>query len=480
MPNFRPVLFVVGVMLVAIAIAMLIPAMASQADVQGLRFPFLVAAAATAFVGGSALIVGWERRGSINVREGFLATAVSWSLASVAAALPLYMSGQVDFTDAMFESMSGLTTTGSSIFPSVENLPAGILIWRSIISWIGGIGIIAVAIMIMPFLRVGGMQLFRAESSERAQKITARPLQLSLYLFWVYFVLTVVCGFVFWGLGMTPFDAINHAMGVVATGGYATHDASFGYFQGNTIKWVAVFFMILGSLPFVLYVKALRGDVGSFARDHQVRAYILILTVSTLLVAAWLWYGNMPLADALTHAAFNVTSVTSTAGYASADYILWGTFPAGIFLMLSFFGGCTGSTAGGIKIFRLQIVWQIAHEQMRKLVLPSVYYSRTFNGEPVSDEVVRSVVAFIFAYIAAAGLLTMGLTAFGLDLVTAFSGAASAIANVGPGLGPIIGPYGNFSSLPDGAKWLLIVGMLLGRLEFYTVLVIFTRTFWRA
>ena len=480
MPNFRPVLFVVGMMLVALAIAMLVPAMASYASEQGLRFPFLVSAAASGFVGGSALIVGWERRGSINVREGFLATAVSWTLASVAAALPLYMTGLVDFTDAMFEAMSGLTTTGSSIFPSVENLPAGILIWRSIISWIGGIGIIAVAIMIMPFLRVGGMQLFRTESSDKAQKVTARPLQLSLYLFWVYFVLTVVCSFAFWGLGMSPFDAVNHAMGVVATGGYSTHDASFGYFQGNTIKWVATFFMILGSLPFVLYVKALRGDIGAFARDQQVRGYILILLVSTVMVAAWLWYGNMPVADALTHAAFNVTSVASTAGYASADYILWGTFPSAAFLILSLFGGCTGSTAGGIKVFRIQIVWQIVHEQMRKLVLPSVYYARTFNGDPVSDEVVRSVIAFMFAYIAATGLLALGLTWFGLDLVTSFSGAASAIANVGPGLGPIIGPYGNFSSLPDGAKWILILGMLLGRLEFFTILVIFTRTFWRA
>jgi trk system potassium uptake protein TrkH len=188
----------------------------------------------------------------------------------------------------------------------------------------------------------------------------------------------------------------------------------------------------------------------------------------------------MPFGDALTHAAFNVTSIISTAGYASADYILWGTFPAGIFLILSVFGGCTGSTAGGMKIFRIQIIWQVAREQMRKLVLPSIYYARTFNEEPVSDEVVRSVIAFIFAYIAGTGLLAAGLSAFGLDLVTSLSGAATAIANVGPGLGPIIGPYGNFSSLPDGAKWILIVGMLLGRLEFFTILVIFTRTFWRA
>ena len=480
MPNFRPVLFVVGMMLVALAIAMLIPAMASYADVQGLRFPFLVAAAATAFVGGSALIVGWERRGSINVREAFLITALMWALASLATALPMYMSGQVNFTDAVFEVVSGLTTTGASIFPSVENLPVGILLWRSILNWIGGIGIVAMAIMIMPFLRVGGMQLFRAESSDRSQKITARPVQLSLYLFWIYFVLTVMCGFAYWAAGMTPFNAANHAMATLATGGFSTHDTSFGYYPGFAVKWVGVVFMALGSLPFVLYIKSIKGDWPSLFRDQQVRGFMLLLAVSTLCLTVWLWESSMPFWMALTHAAFNVTSIVSTTGFSSADYTLWGTFPAGLILLLTFIGGCTGSTAGAIKVFRIEIMLLVAREQLRKLVLPNLYFSRTFNGEPVSDEILRSVIAFIFIYISVTGLLTLGMTALGLDLVTSFSGVATAVGNVGPGLGPIIGPYGNFSSIPDGAKWILIVGMLLGRLEFFTILVIFTRTFWRA
>ena len=480
MPNFRPVLFVVGMMLMALAIAMLVPALASHADEHVLRFPFLISAAATAAVGGASIIVGWDRRDRINIREAFLTTATAWAMACLAGALPMYTAGQVSFTDAMFESMSGLTTTGSSIFPSVENLPVGILLWRSILNWIGGIGVIGMAIMIMPFLRVGGMQLFRAESSDRSQKIVARPLQLSLSLFWIYFVLTVMCGFAYWAGGMSPFDAVNHAMATLATGGFSTHDASFGYYPGHGVKWVGVIFMALGSLPFVLFIKAMKGDWSSLVRDQQVQGFLILLIIATSLMTLWLWHGSIPLDAAFTHAAFNVASIISTTGFASGDYTLWGTFPAGLFFLLTFLGGCTGSTAGAIKMFRIQIMLLVAHEQVRRLILPNLLFSRTYNEEPVTDEVLRSVIAFVFAYIAAVGLVALGLASFGLDLVTSLSGAATAIGNVGPGLGPIIGPYGNFSSLPDGAKWLLVLGMLLGRLEFFTVLVIFTRTFWRA
>lgn len=480
MPNFRPVLFVVGMMLVALAIAMLVPAIASQPSDYAIRYPFLVASGITAFVGGASIIVGWERRGSINVREAFLITTLAWVLASLATALPMFVSGQVTFTDAVFEVVSGLTTTGASIFPSVENLPVGILLWRSILNWIGGIGIVAMAIMIMPFLRVGGMQLFRAESSDRSQKIVARPLQLSLYLFWIYFVLTVMCAFAYWACGMSPFNAINHAMATLATGGFSTHDTSFGYYPGHAVKWVGVVFMAAGSLPFVLYIKWIKGDWAALFRDQQARGFILLLAASTAALTIWLWQADMPFWQAFTHAAFNVTSIASTTGFSSADYTLWGTFPAGLFLLLTFIGGCTGSTAGAIKIFRIEIMLIVAREQLRKLVLPNLYYSRTYNGEPVSDDVLRSVIAFIFIYVGVVVLLALGLGWFGLDLVTALSGVATAVGNVGPGLGSVIGPYGNFSSLPDGAKWILILGMLLGRLEFFTVLVIFTRTFWRA
>ena len=480
MPNFRPVLFVVGMMLVALAIAMLVPAIASQTGEQGVRFPFLVAAAVTAFVGGASIIVGWERRAGINIREAFLITALAWVLASLAAALPMYMSGQVSFTDAVFEVVSGLTTTGASVFPSVENLPVGILLWRSILNWVGGIGIVAVAIMIMPFLRVGGMQLFRAESSDRSQKIIARPLQLSLYLFWIYFVLTVVCAFAYWASGMNAFDAANHAMTTLATGGFSTHDMRFGYFPEPGVKWVGVVFMTLGSLPFVLYIKALKGDWGALGCDQQVRGFVALVVVATAALTTWLWRADMPFGQALTLAAFNVTSIVSTTGFSSADYTLWGTFPAGLILLLTFIGGCTGSTAGAIKIFRVDIMLLVAREQLRKLVLPNLYYSRTYNGEPVSDDILRSVIGFIFIYVGVVALLALGMGWFGLDLVTSLSGVAAAVGNVGPGLGPVIGPYGNYSSLPDGAKWILILGMLLGRLEFFTVLVLFTRTFWRA
>ena len=480
MPNFRPVLFVIGMLLVALAIAMVVPGLASHIEEHGLRYPFLAAGGMTLFVGGAAVIVGWERRSSINVREAFLITTLSWVAASIAAALPLYLSGEVSFTDAVFESMSGLTTTGSTVFVGLDDMATGILLWRSTIQWIGGIGIIAMVIMIMPFLRVGGMQLFRAESSDRSEKVIARPVQLSIYLFSIYFALTAACAFLYWIVGMTPFDAVNHAMSTIATAGFSTHDASFGYFPGLAVKWVGVIFMALGALPFVIYIKTVKGDWIALARDQQVRGFLGLLVVTTLATTAWIWSEEMPFGDALTHAAFNIASVVTTTGFASTDYGLWGSFPIGVFLLVTFVGGCTGSSAGAIKIFRIQIMLLVAREQLNKLVLPNLLFSRTFNRQPVSEEVLRSVIAFVFAYIAAIGFLTLGLTAFDLDLVTAFSGAATALGNVGPGLGPIIGPSGNFSSLPDGAKWLLTLGMMLGRLELFTVLVLFTRTFWRA
>jgi trk system potassium uptake protein len=480
MPNFRPVLFVVGMLLVALAIAMLIPGLASHIEEHGLRYPFLAASAVTLFIGGLAVIVGWERRASINVREAFLITTLAWVAAALVGALPLYMGGDISFTDAVFEAMSGLTTTGASVFPLLDGMPTGILLWRSIIEWIGGIGIIAMVIMIMPFLRVGGMQLFRAESSDRSDKIVARPVQLALYLFATYVGLTVMCGIAYWAAGMSAFDAVNHAMTTLSTAGFSTHDIGFGFYPQLAVHWVGVIFMAAGSLPFVLYLKTIRGDWGAFLRDQQVRGFMIALVIATLAMTVAVWNENMPFWPALTHAAFNVTSIASTTGFASTDYILWGHFPAGIFLVLTFIGGCTGSSAGAIKMFRIQILFLVAHEQIRKLVLPNLYFSRTFNGQPVSGDVTRSVIAFVFAYVSTTFLVTVGLTAFDLDLVTAFSGAATAIGNVGPGLGQTIGPYGNFSTLPDGAKWLLTVAMLLGRLEMFTVLVLFTRTFWRA
>jgi len=480
MPNFRPVLFVVGMLLVALAIAMVIPGLASHMEGHGLRYPFLAAGGVTLFVGGLAVIVGWERRSSLNVREAFLITTLAWVAAAFVGALPLYMAGDISFTDAVFEAMSGLTTTGASVFPGLDDLPTGILLWRSTLEWIGGIGIIAVVIMIMPFLRVGGMQLFRAESSDRSDKIVARPVQLALYLFATYVVLTILCGVAYWVAGMSTFDAVNHALTTVSTAGFSTHDVGFGFYPQLAVQWVGVLFMAAGSLPFVLYLKTLKGDWSAFLRDQQVRAFLIMLVVATLAMTVAIWDEGMPFWPALTHAAFNVTSIASTTGFASTDYIQWGHFPAGIFLVLTFIGGCTGSSAGGLKVFRTQILFLVAHEQIRKLVLPNLYFSRTFNGQPVSGDVVRSVIAFVFAYMSTTFLVTLGLTAFDLDLVTAFSGAATAVGNVGPGLGQTIGPYGNFSSLPDGAKWLLTAAMLLGRLELFTVLVLFTRTFWRA
>ena len=480
MPNFRPVLFVVGVMLLALAVAMLAPASASQLGQHGLRSPFLMSAATTAFLGGACAIVGWERRASINVREAFLATAIGWIASAIAAALPLIASGELSFTDAVFEATSGLTTTGLTIFTRIDDLPVGILLWRSILQWIGGIGIIAMVITIMPFMRVGGMQLFRAESSERSARIVARPLQLSLHLVSIYLSLTVLCGFAYWFAGMSPFDAVNHAMTTVSTGGFSTHAASFGFWATPGVKWVAALFMTLGSLPFVVYIRAAKGDSLAPFRDQQVWGFLLLVVIASVLLLAWVWREGVPFGPALTQAVFTVTSMASTSGFSAADVPMAGAFAGVLALVLAIVGGCTGSTAGALKMFRLQIMFLVAHEQIRKLVLPNLLFSRTYNAEAVSGDVVRSVIAFVFAYFVALFVIAVGLSAFGGDLPTSFAAAVSAIGNVGTGLERIIGTGEGLATMPDGAKWLLSLGMLLGRLELFTVLILFTRTFWRA
>ena len=356
----------------------------------------------------------------------------------------------------------------------------GILLWRSILQWIGGVGIVVMAIMILPLLSVGGMQLFRSESSDRSEKIVAHPFYLASSIVAVYVVLTAACALGYELAGMSFFDAINHAMTTLSTGGYSTHDASMSFFNQPAIHWVAIVFMAAGSLPFVLYIKSVKGDWLALFRDQQVRGFFTMVVVAAIFLTVWLYLKHWPLLSAIRQAMFNVTSIVTTTGYASDDYTTWGPLPVSVFLILTFLGGCTGSTAGAIKVFRLQIMLLMTREQLWRLLLPSIIFPRRYNGERVSDDIIPSVVAFLAAYIVVTAVITLCLSAFGLDLVTSISATATAIGNVGPGLGHIVGPSGNFASLPDGAKWLLTLAMMLGRLELFTVLVILTPAFWRA
>lgn len=480
MPDFRSVLQAVGYLLIAFSAVTLVPLIPDAVNGGGDWPFFLEAAAAELFVGGAMALGTHGHVFRLRVREAFLLTTGAWFAISAFAAMPLFMRGGMSYTDAFFEAISGLTTTGSTVLTALDTMDPALLFWRSLLQWIGGVGIVVMAIMVLPFLRVGGMQLFQAESLDRPDRTVAQPIRLATYILTIYAGLTAVCALAYGIAGMSAFDALNHAMTTLSTGGYSTHDASLGYFTQPAIPWIGTFFMIAGALPFVLYIKGLRGDWSALWHDQQVRGFIKLVVGVTAALTLWLRLHGSGLGTAIKLAAFNVTSIVSTTGFASADYAAWGAFPAGAFLLLTFLGGCTGSTSGSVKMFRHQVMLLMAREQMSRLISPHAVVSHRYNGRRIPDEIFPSVVMFLAVFVAVIGAVTLALSLFGLDLITSFSGAATAIANVGPGLGPIIGPSGTFASLPDGAKWVLAVGMLLGRLELFTVLVIFTPMFWRS
>lgn len=423
-----------------------------------------------------------SRKPVIGRREGFLLIALSWAVSCGFSALPFMLTHDaLGFADAFFEATSGLTTTGSTIMTFLNGESHGILLWRALLHWVGGIGIIVLAVMMLPYLRVGGMQLFRAESSDKSDKIRARAGDVTWEIFSIYAVLTLLCAIAFKMAGMPLFDSVCHAMSTIATGGFANKDASFGHYQSAPIEWVATGFTLIAGMTFALMARAVwHGDWRGIARDTQTRVYFAYMILCTALVTLWqVGVNGRDLESAFRSSAFAVVSLGTTAGFVSEDYSLWGPFPTALFIVLLFVGGCTGSTTGAIKVFRFCVLGAFAKWQMRSLVHQHRVLLPTYNGIPVSDEVVRSVIGFIVLYLFGFALLGTGVAAFNVDMTTAFSGVAQALGNVGPGFGTTIGPAGNFSSLPDGAKWLLSAAMLLGRLELLTVLVLFTPTFWR-
>lgn len=440
---------------------------------------FAMSAGTMGFLGGACLLATrGEPSKAISLKTAFLLTALSWLVLPLFAALPFLGLG-LSYTDAIFETTSGLTTTGSTVISGLDHLPPGILLWRSILQWIGGVGILVMAVVLLPFMRIGGAQLFRTESSDTSDKVEPRWFVLMSNILLIYLLLTILCGLIYWLLGMTPFDAVNHAMATLSTGGFSTHDASFAYFDSHALQWAGTLFMLSGAVPFYVYIKALRGDPRAMFSDSQTRALILLLVVSSVAMAFWMnRHNHLDMFDALTLTFFNITSVVTTTGFASADYTLWGGGAIGSFLILTFIGGCSGSTAGGIKIYRLQVLAQVISAHIKRLTSPNRIVPTSFNGRPLPDDAAISVLAFLTMFVATIALCTVALTFMDLDLDTAYSASVTAITNVGPGLGPIVGPSGNFSSLPDGAKLLLSLAMILGRLEIFTVLVLFDREFW--
>lgn len=482
MPDFRAVLFVIGFLLLALAVAMLLPAAIDALDRDADWRAFFASAIVTAAAGG-ALVLGFRQAEppQLRAREGFLLVTASWILLAGFATLPLMLTrAGLSFTDAYFEAMSGLTTTGASVMTNLDGRPMGVLLWRSLLHWIGGIGIIVIAVTVLPVLRVGGMQLFRMESSDKSEKIRPRVSQVSGVLISVYVTLTTINAVALVLAGMPAFDAVAVAMATLATGGFAPHDVSIAYYQSPTIEWIITFFMLIAGMTFVLLVRAARGDFTWLWHDDQTRWYLFFIFAFILGMTSWqVGMNGRPFEEAFRTSSFNVVSIVTTTGFASEDYLAWGPMPIVMFMVLLFLGGCTGSTSGGIKFFRICVVGSVARWQIRHLVHPNRITPPTYNGRPISDEVVRSVLSFIVFYIAAFAAISIAVSAFGLDLVSAMSAVAQAIGNVGPGLTPEIGPIGNYASLADGAKWLLALAMMLGRLELLTVLVLLSPTYWR-
>ncbi|MGY8958504.1 MAG: TrkH family potassium uptake protein, partial [Alphaproteobacteria bacterium] len=442
---------------------------------------FALAAALTMFIGVMLVLMTRGNVRNISIRQAFVLTTVVWVVIPCFAALPLAFADlQLSYTDAFFEAMSGLTTTGSTVMLGLDFTPPGILLWRALLQWLGGIGIIAMAIAILPLLQVGGMQLFRMESSDTSDKVMPRTVQIVTYISVLYLALTFLCAILYWFGGMSGFDAITHAMTTIATGGFSTHDASLGYFDSAVIDVTATVFMVIGGMPFVLYLQALRGAPAGLIRDSQVRWFLVIVVASVLCMWAYRVFGaEGAVLGTFRATAFNVVSVITGTGYATEDFSAWGPFAVSAMFFLMFVGGCAGSTTCGIKIFRFQVLYATAKNQMHRLLQPHGVFIPYYNRKPIPETVSESVMSFFFLYALAFALIAICLGLLGLDFLTAASGAATAISNVGPGLGPRIGPAGTFATLPDAAKWLLSFGMLLGRLELFTVLVLLMPSFWR-
>jgi trk system potassium uptake protein TrkH len=479
--DLRPIFFILGFLLMTLAIAMGLPAVVDAVAGNPDWWVFAGSMTVTMFIGVSLVLTNRKEQMRLSLRQTFVLTAFSWVVITIFAALPFAFTDLgLSAADAFFEAMSGITTTGSTVIVGLDHAPPGILLWRALLQWLGGIGIIVMAVGVLPVLQVGGMQLFRAEGFEQSEKVLPRVGQIAVGISIVYLGISFLCILSYWAAGMSGFDAFTHAMTTVSTGGFSTHDNSMAEFDTPTIEWLATLFMIGGSLPFVLYVQALHGNFEALFRDSQVRWFLGVIAFVTLSVTLWLWSsGGMAAEESIRTAAFNVVSIITGTGYATTDYSLWGGFGTTVFLVLMFVGGCAGSTTCSIKIFRYQVVYETMRVQIARLIQPHGVFIAHFNRKPIPEKAVESVLSFFYLFGLVFVLLAITLGALGLDFMTAVSGAATTIANVGPGLGEVIGPSGSFAPLPDTAKWLMSGAMLLGRLELFTVLVLFAPAFWR-
>ena len=480
MSNYKTVFFTLGVLQIILGISMIIP-IVIQIIYGELDSSFIGAGIITIIFGILFFLANLDHDKKLNLQQAFLLTSLSWLSIAIFGSLPFVFSSlQLSITDSLFESMSGITTTGSTIIINLNDSPKGILLWRALLQWLGGIGIIVMAITLMPIMNVGGMQLFKISSNDASEKILPKSKEIALSLILIYSGLTFICSIFYKIFGMNYFDSITHAMTTIATGGFSNYNKSIGYFNSATIEITAIIFIILGSIPFIAYIKFLNGNKRIFISDSQIRTFIKIIIVSIIILFLYLAFQNKNLSEInLRSISFNVVSILTGTGYVTQQFDNWGSFSLIFFLILMFIGGCAGSTACGIKIFRVQILYLFLVNQLKKIIYPRGIFVIKYDSNNVDDKFMSSIISFIYLYIIIFFFITALLSLSGLDFVTSISAAATSISNVGPGLGTIIGPNGNFSQLPDFSKWVLSFGMILGRLELFAILVLFLPSFWQ-
>ncbi len=478
MSNYKTVFFILGILQIILGVFMTIPIII-QLIYGEIDSSFLGASIVTIIFGTLFFLSNLDHDKKLNLQQAFLLTALSWLSIAIFGSLPFIFSNvNFSFTNAFFESMSGITTTGSTIISNLEDMPKSILLWRALLQWLGGIGIIVMAITLMPIMNVGGMQLFKISNNDSSEKILPKSKEIALRLIYIYSFLTIACGISYQMLGMNVFDSLTHSMTTIATGGFSNYNESIGFFNSISIEISAMIFIVLGSLPFIAYIKFLSGNKKIFISDIQIRSFFKIIFFSIIILVIYLIFTNsneLKFRSIL----FNIISILTGTGYVNAQFDQWGSFPLILFLVLMFIGGCAGSTTCGIKVFRLQILFSFVSNQLKKILYPKGVFVLKYDQNPVDNKFIASIISFIYMYLIIFFIITALLSLTGLDFITAISGAATSISNVGPGLGSIIGPNGNFSTLPDLSKWILTLGMILGRLELFAILVLFLPSFWK-
>lgn len=481
MIDLRPVGYIIGMLALVLGLAMLIPAAVDFARGDAHWRAFVEASVITMTVGALlALASREEGERTITLQQSFVLTSSVWLALPAFGALPFIIGAPgLGFTDAYFEAMSGVTTTGTTAIPALDDLPYGTNLWRAILQWLGGLGIIIVAMIFLPVMKVGGMQFFRSEGFDTLGKILPRAMDISSALIRIYVGLTLACGIVYIALGMLPFDAVVHALATVSTGGFSNYDASFGTYKGAP-EYAASVFMLLAAMPFIRFVQLAQGQMRPLWRDPQVRAF---LRWHAYAIAAIVLYRlvrhEAEFWPTLREVTFNVVSTFTGTGFASEDVTKWGHLAFVILIITGLIGGCTSSTGCSVKVFRYLILFEAIKAQIRRLYSPHRIVQLRYAERPVEAEVVGSVIAFFSFFVLSFGMLIVGLSLTGLETRTALTAAWTAIANVGPAWGPEVSGNGAIDAFPAPAKWLMIFGMFLGRLELLSVFVLFLPRFWR-